>query len=137
MKILTKNTDYATRALLVLASCPEKYFSARDIAKNQGMPYSFTRKILTELHKNGYVVSREGGGGGFKLKGDASKIRITDLIKVFQGEIKLSECMFRKKICRNRPDCVLRRNIERIEKLVENEFGNISIGSLLKDLRKK
>ena len=107
MKLLTKNSDYAIRALLVLAEKRDSFLSARDIAREQGIPYQFLRKILQELIKNKLVVSREGGKGGFKISKDPNSINIVDVRRVFQGNIQLAECMFRKQLCSNRETCML------------------------------
>ncbi len=130
MKVLTKNTDYAIRALLELSFEDEHFISAKEIAQKQDIPYEFLRKILNRLIREGIVISREGGLGGFQLNLAPTKIKLTDLIRIFQGEIKLSECMFRKKICPNRKHCVLRQNILHVEKKVIDEFRLITIGSL-------
>ena len=135
MKVLTKNTDYAVRALLALGGCKEGYISARDISRQHDIPYQYLRKVLQKLISAGYVESKEGSGGGFKILAKPAKIKVSDIIEVFQGQIELSECMFRKKICANREKCVLRKNIKRIEKKVIEEFSKISIGSLLKDIK--
>ena len=136
MKLLTKNTDYAIRALLVLAGKDDSYISARDIAAEQNIPYQYLRKILQQMIDNELVVSREGGKGGFKIKKSPLKIKGTDIIELFQGDIMFSECMFRKQLCQNRATCVLRKNIQKIEKLVTKEFGAITIHSLLKEMEK-
>lgn len=135
MKLLTKDTDYAIRALLVLAGNQKEYVSARRISESEKIPYSFMRKILLKLYKTGFVDSKEGGKGGFKLKKKPSKISAVDLIRLFQGNIQFSECMFRKKLCHKRSDCVLRQNIREIEGLVEDKFRGITIQSLWKQLK--
>ncbi|MFC1643707.1 RrF2 family transcriptional regulator [Candidatus Omnitrophota bacterium] len=136
MKLLTKNTDYAIRALLVLAGNPNTYISARDIAKQQKIPYQYLRKILQEVINKSLVESKEGGKGGFKIKIPPAGIKVVDLINIFQGDIQFSECMFRKKICHNRATCVLRKNMQKIESLVIKEFRGITIGSLLKEMKR-
>ena len=136
MKLLNKNTDYAIRALLHLgAGSAADYISAAEISDQQKIPYEFLRKLLRKLISSGIVESKEGGNGGFRLKTDPKKIRVTQLIEIFQGQLQLSECMFRQKLCHNRSRCVLRKNIVRIEDLVTKEFGRITIGSLLKELK--
>ena len=39
MKLITKNTDYAIRALMVLAKHKGEYVSAREIAGEEKLPY--------------------------------------------------------------------------------------------------
>ncbi len=131
MKLLTKNTDYAIRALMVLAENRERYISARVISDIQGIPYQFLRRILQTLSKQGVVKSKEGPGGGVKLATDPSTIKVVDVIEVFQGEIELSACMFRDTLCANRRTCVLRSEIKRIESLVTGEFEKLTIQKLV------
>jgi Rrf2 family protein len=132
MKVLTKSTDYAVRALIVLAKNKDKYVSARTISKEQEIPYQFLRRVLQVLIKNKMVISKEGIGGGFKIKKDPGKIKVSDIIISFQGKIELSECMFRKEVCCNRSTCVLRKEIKEIEKVVKERFDKVTIQKLIK-----
>lgn len=136
MKLLTKNTDYAVRALLVLGASKGAYISARDIAKAQSLPYQYLRRILQVLIKEGLVESKEGGKGGVKIIKDPKEIHLVDLVKIFQGDVQFSECMFRHKICVNRSTCVLRKRIGIIEEKVVKELEGVTIGTLLRDLGK-
>ncbi|RKY36969.1 MAG: Rrf2 family transcriptional regulator [Candidatus Omnitrophota bacterium] len=136
MKLLTKHTDYAIRALLELAGSKDEFLSAQQIAKRQRVPYQFLRQILQGLIKDKLVISKEGRGGGFRINKHPYLISIVDVIVIFQGNIQLSDCMFRKKLCINRANCVLRKQINRVEKLVNKEFKGITIGCLLRDLEK-
>ena len=131
MKLLTKNTDYAVRALIELAQKKDEYISAREISDKQDIPYEYLRKILQKLISNEYATSKEGGKGGVKISSKPEEIKVIDIINLFQGEVQLSECVFRKQICQNRATCVLRKNIRRIENMVREEFEGITIESLL------
>ncbi len=133
MKLLTKHTDYAIRALLVLAKKNNLFVSARAIAKEQNMPYQFLRRILQMLIKHKLVVSKEGGGGGFKLNKPPKSIPVEQIIEIFQGNVQFSECMFRKKICCNHAACVIRKQIQKIEQIVVSKFTKITIATLLRD----
>ncbi|MBM3422688.1 MAG: Rrf2 family transcriptional regulator [Chlorobi bacterium] len=132
MKVLTKNTDYAIRALLTLGEAKGGYLSARAISLEQEIPYQFLRGLLQEMIRHGLVFSKEGVGGGFKLAKEPDEILVSELIGIFQGKVQVSECMFRKQICANRSRCVLRHEIMRIEQVVKQEFDNITIGKLLR-----
>ena len=59
------------------------------------------------------------------------KIRLLDLIEIFQGKFKLSECLFKKKICPNQISCKLREQLDSLEELVENKIKEITLASLL------
>lgn len=130
MKLLTKHSDYAVRALLFLAK-NQGFFSCRQIATKQGIPYQFLRRIMQQLIASGLVTSRGGGQGGVKLARKPESVSVVDVIKIFQGNVQFSQCMFRRKLCAQRAACVLRREINRIEKIVDNEFRNVTLAKLL------
>lgn len=134
MKLLTKNTDYAIRALMGLSRKPEDFVSSKEMSQEQKIPYEYLRKIFQQLFKQGLVDSKNGGRGGFRINKDPREIRIVDVINIFQGDLQLTECMFRKKLCHNRAQCVLRQNIKRIEKMVAQEFSQLTIQGLLDDI---
>lgn len=131
MKVLTKNTDYAVRALLELASRGQEFISAKEISDRQKIPYEYLRKILSRLIKEGMIESKEGGSGGVKLKVLPKTIKIADLIRIFQGNVQISECMFRQNICPNRASCVLRKNILKVEQKMISELSSITIEKLI------
>jgi len=137
MKLLTKETDYVVRAVMNLAvNNKSGFISSREIADNEDIPFPFLRRILQRLTKEEIVESKEGIGGGVKLHARPGAIRISDLIKIFQGGIKISQCMFRNRLCENRRKCVLRKRLLKIEEKLVREFENITIESLLRDLKR-
>ena len=134
MKLLTKDTDYAVRAIVNLARHREGYRSSRTIAGEEGIPLQFLRRILQKLTRAGLVQSREGVSGGVKLNAAPRDIRVSDVIRIFQGDIELSECMFRKRLCSHRATCVLRSRIKTIEEMVRSEFDRVTIATLVEDM---
>jgi len=137
MKLLNKNTDYAIRALLTLASSNKEYIPASIISKEQDIPYQFLRSILQKLIKHEIIVSKEGINGGFKLIKEPNDIKVSDLINIFQGNLEISACMFRKKLCSNRNTCVLKNEIDRISNILILEFNKLTIQSLKNKLEAK
>ncbi|MFH1359706.1 MAG: Rrf2 family transcriptional regulator [Candidatus Omnitrophota bacterium] len=137
VKLITKNTDYAIRALVALGQVGDDYISARDLSLKQSIPYEYLRKILQVLIGDDLVESKEGGSGGFKLNPKALKIKVTDVMRIFQGDIQLSACMFRKKLCPHRDQCALRDNIQQIERSVIRQFGNLTVEILIQQTKRK
>ena len=135
MKLLTKQTDYTIRAILHLAVNPKEFVSSKTISDEEEIPLQFLRRILQTLTKEKIVVSKEGVAGGVKLKKDPHKIKLTKLIEIFQGNVELTDCLFRKNICKNRSTCVLRKRIKKIEIKVVKELKDITIGTLIDDIR--
>jgi len=134
MKILNKDTDYAVMTLMFLAQAKD-FTSANVIAETQKIPYRFLRRILARLMESSIIESRKGVKGGVRLLKHPDGINILDLMELFQGEFKLSDCMFRNKVCSNIKTCILRREIKRVEASVKKEFLGITISSLLKKIK--
>ena len=130
MKLITRDTDYAIRALAYIAGHQERIVSATELVRQIRMPRPFLRKILQNLDKKGLLKSYKGKGGGFALAVPPDEISILGLIKIFQGPFKLNECFFKKHLCPNTKDCGLKRRIDRIEKYVLKELAAINLGYL-------
>jgi Rrf2 family protein len=131
MKLITRNTDYAMRALCYIASQDRSSVSAAEMVGRLKIPRPFLRKILQILSGEGLLKSTKGQGGGFSLARPKEKVLLTDLIRIFQNTIQLNECVFKKKICPNRSTCVLKKEIDSIEHDVLQRLHGISIASLI------
>jgi len=132
MKLITRDTDYALRALCFIAKHKKEIISVDRLAEESKIPRPFLRKILQKLNRAGILKSYKGQGGGFILLIPIHKIFLLDLIKIFQGTLQLNECFFKKKICPNIKICKLRKKIDNIEKYVISQLKNFTIADLLK-----
>ena len=133
MKLITRNTDYALRAVCYIAGIKEKAVSVSELVEKLEIPRSFLRSLLQVLNKKMVLKSSKGQGGGFLLARGPEKIFLVDLIAIFQGPLKLNECFFKKLSCPNKKSCVLRKKIEGIENYVVKELKSITVASLLKE----
>lgn len=131
MKLITRDTDYALKALCSIAKSREKVVSVCELVTKLKIPRPFLRKILQILNKEQIVRSYKGSGGGFELALSPEKIFLLDLIKIFQGPLKLNECVLKKAPCPSTKVCKLKKKIERIERYVISELEGISLESLL------
>ena len=137
MKLITRNTDYAMRALCYIANQDKDSVSVAEMVEALAIPGPFLRKILQTLSGKGMLDSWKGQGGGFSLARPAEKIFLTDLIKIFQKTVRLNECVFKKKLCPNRGRCILKQEIDEIEGEVMGRLGRVSIARLAKGLHGK
>ncbi len=135
-KLLSRHTDYAVRALCYLADYPGQVVAAEEMVRRLEMPRPFLRQILQKLNKAGIVASQKGAGGGFCLAKPPESIGLVDLIEIFQGPLKLNECLFRKKVCPNRQKCLLRDKLLELEAQVVAGLREITIASLVGEKEK-
>jgi Rrf2 family transcriptional regulator, cysteine metabolism repressor len=131
MKLITKNTDYAIRALIYLAKSTGGFIASRQIAEANHIPLMFMRRILQNLTQADFVESREGVVGGVRLMKNPKKIKIIDIIKLYQKEVTLTDCLFRKNICGNIAHCPLRPQLKKIEGKLIQDLNKLYLSDLL------
>ena len=131
MKLVTRDTDYAVRALCYIAQEKPRIVPVSELVGELKIPRPFLRKILQVLHKKGVLEAYKGKGGGFILASTPGDILLVELMKIFQGSIELNKCLFKGRVCPNRNICALRRKIVNIEKRAISELEAISIASLI------
>ncbi len=129
--MITRNTDYAMRALCYIAEEGKDSVTADEMVTELRIPRPFLRKLLQRMSAEGILRSFKGAGGGFALAKKPGAIKITDLICVFQGTVELNECVFKKKLCPNRATCKLRVEIDSIQRDVLARLSKVSIASLM------
>jgi Rrf2 family transcriptional regulator, cysteine metabolism repressor len=131
LKLITKHTDYAIRALVHLAGRGGQTVAVSEIAQSENIPEKFLKRLMLTLKNNKYILTKEGKGGGVTLAKSPEKIFILDIMRLFQGEFQISDCMFKKDKCPNRRSCMLRGKVKAIEFNVVKQFREITISSLL------
>lgn len=90
---ITRETDYAIRCALHLATLKGGVASVADIALESEISKAFAAKILQRLVKAGIVESARGVKGGFSLTKDPSKTSLFEVIAAIQGEPGLNICV--------------------------------------------
>jgi len=130
MKFVTRDTDYALRALIYMAKLGGRMVTVEEIAAEEKLPKVFLRRILQRLAGKKILSSYKGKAGGFIFISNPADLRITDIIKVFQGDIDLTSCFLKGKACPNRRACKLRKKIKAINSVVIRELDRITIKSL-------
>ena len=87
---ISAKSDYALRALCVLATAPDGVaVKADDIAKAQHIPRTFLDAILLELRRADIVESRRGPDGGHRLARPSYAITVADVVRVLDGPLAL------------------------------------------------
>ena len=87
---ISARSDYALRALCVLASAEEGVaVKAAVIAEAQAIPRTFLDQILTDLRRGGIVDSRRGPDGGHRLARPPYAVTVADVVRVVDGPLAL------------------------------------------------
>ncbi len=112
--MLSQKTRYTIRALQHLADTWGQGSVRLDaIAEAQNIPRKFLTVILSEMAREGIVVSHRGRDGGYELALPPVDIRYGDIIRLTRGSLALVPCASRNahEHCNNclpEVDCRLR-----------------------------
>ena len=130
--IFSSSTEYAIRGLSELACRdPDGPLMLDQLVAGTDLPRDFLAKVFQKLVHGGVLRSAKGRGGGFSLARKPGAVKLTELIRIFQGTVELNECLFKKKECPNKKICCLKKKICRIERYVVNELKAITLASLI------
>ena len=89
---LTSFTDYGLRALMRIASDPERGFSTAELADEFDISRNHLAKIVQHLSEAGIVATRRGAGGGVTLAKPADSIKLGDVIRSLEEGQALVDC---------------------------------------------
>ena len=105
---ITRQADYAVRAVLHLASNGDQRIATSMIAEKQRIPPSFLAKIISQLSIAGLLHTSRGARGGVTLARDAKDITLLEVVEAIDGPIQLNECVGDGGICSFDETCPLR-----------------------------
>lgn len=93
---ITRKTDYATRAVLVLALATDgPPLKTREIAERTRIPESLLEQIMAQLRGAGIVRSERGPHGGYRLNHRPEDITLERVVRLFQGPLAPIACATR------------------------------------------
>jgi Rrf2 family protein len=84
---ISARSDYAVRAVVVLAAAGSGPTKGEVVAADQHIPAKFLEAILGALRQAGIVASRRGADGGYWLARPAAEISVADVIRAVDGPL--------------------------------------------------
>lgn len=105
---ITRQADYAVRAVLHLARNGDVRTATSTIAEEQKIPPSFLAKIISQLSIAGLLHTSRGARGGVTLARDPHEITLLEVIEAIDGPIQLNECVSDAAACSFEENCPLR-----------------------------
>ncbi len=138
MDVLRRNTDYALRMMVNLAShFNGEFISARQLASEGNFSYQLGGKILQKLHRAKLVRSGMGPKGGFALSREPSKISLMKIITVLQGKVWLNRCLLGGNGCEFQPGCEINTKLSCLQLYIDGYLDGITLSEILKAQSKR
>lgn len=102
---LTRRTDYAIRAVLVLARNPGTRLSSTQISRATQIPLRFTRQVMSDLVRADLVSAAVGRAGGYNLTAQADRVSVLEIVEAVEGDPRRQRCSLRGGPCRRNEPC--------------------------------
>ena len=83
--MLSKQANHALKALLELATEPERWRSTHELAIAQQLPEPMLEQILLRLRRAGLLVARRGRLGGYRLAMPSRDMGIGSVLRAITG----------------------------------------------------
>ncbi len=127
---LQKATRFALYAMIELASHPDCYLSAAEIAERHNISLNHLAKVLRNLRRGKLVEASRGVGGGFRFIGNAKRITLMDVIQLFESidPITAGE---REPGDSTDAGLTLRSVLEEIEDIARATFSSITLETMI------
>ncbi len=134
---IARQTDYAARIILHLASLPEgSQESLAAIAARRLLPLPFIRRIVAKLVGAGLVTTVRGARGGIRLALPAAEISLLDVVRAMEGEVVLNRCVADPPSCPLSSHCPVQREWTRLTRQLEAGLAAVRFASLARRLER-
>lgn len=137
MKISTKGR-YAVRLMLDIASHDENgSVSMKEAAERQGISFKYLEQIVGLLIKAGFVKSRRGSRGGYRLTRRPEEYTIAEILRVTEGALAPVACLADEvNQCPRSTECPTIKLWEGLYDAVNNYLEGITIADIMDEEKK-
>ncbi|HEX5013984.1 MAG TPA: Rrf2 family transcriptional regulator [Candidatus Limnocylindrales bacterium] len=104
---LNRESQYAIRALVLLAIEDGRPLSGRTIAARTDVPERLLARVLGRLGAAEIVESRIGRTGGYRLSRDPARLSILEVVETIEGITRSDRCVLRQRGCDPGAPCAI------------------------------
>jgi Rrf2 family protein len=138
---LSLRGEYALRALLVLGLNYERgIVRIQTISEQQNIPKRFLEQILNDLKSAGFVQSKRGIAGGYRLAQRPEQITLASVVRHIEGALApvscVSEKYYEKCSCPDESRCAIRSVMKEVREAVVKIAERVSIAELCERWKK-
>lgn len=138
---LSLRGEYALRALVVLGlNYDQPVVRIQAISEHQNIPKRFLEQILNDLKSGGFVQSKRGVTGGYRLARKPEEITLAAVVRHIEGALAPVRCVsagfYQKCSCPDESRCAIRSVMKEIRDAVVDIAERVTIAELCERSRK-
>lgn len=129
---LSRLADYAVVLLTQMGPEPKGVHNALELAVSTGLPVPTVSKVLSNLARQGVLLSVRGAKGGYRLGAAPERISVARVIAAIDGPIALTQCVdHTAEDCTVEALCPSRAGWHKINQAVERALAEVTIADLM------
>lgn len=133
---LSKRTEYGLRAIVQLGRLwPTHYVQSRDLSKQEELPNKFLESILLALRRGGFLESKVGSGGGYRLSRSPREIKVGEVIRRLEGRLSARDESAPREASPG--EHAVRLINDRLTSATDDVLDNTTLEELLEDVAKR
>lgn len=135
MKLSTKG-QYGLKAMIALGVyAKEDYVPLKEIAANVEVSENYLEQLIALLRRAGYVKSRRGSQGGYKLAVDPEDISVGHILRALEGSLAPTSCSCEEASskCSNHDKCITQGVWIKIRDGINDVVDSIMLKTLIND----
>jgi Rrf2 family protein len=127
--MFSQTTEYALRAMVILASDPDRSWKTSEIADLSKVPVDYLSKVLQHLGRAKLVLGSRGAKGGFKLGRPPGDLTILEVVQAVDPLPRIRQCPLGLK-SHGTNLCPLHRRMDNAMEMVEKAFATSTLQEL-------
>ena len=133
--IVSTKGRYALRVMLCFAQRGgDEYIPLKEIAESENISQKYLESIMTILSKAGFVDAVHGKGGGYRLNRKPEEYTVGSILRLTEGTLAPVSCTTQGAAACSRSSCCQTLPMwEKLEKMINDFFEDITLADLLKD----
>jgi len=135
---LSKKGEYALRALIdlgIAAEVDRSLVQIAELAASEQLPIKFLEQIMQLLKEEGFVESRRGKFGGYRLARPAARIAVGQVVRLIDGPLAPINCVsqtaYEKCSCPDEAHCGLRMLMLDVRTAITNILDRYSLADVV------
>jgi len=132
MKLTTKS-EYTLLALIFMArNYSQTFIKVEEICEQYNIPKKYLEQLFYILKNNGYIKTRRGAQGGYRLAKTPNKITVAEIIRLMDGPLAPIESV--SKFFFSHTPLEKEKNILKLMKKIRNDIAYLLEKTKISDL---
>ncbi|RJQ46708.1 MAG: Rrf2 family transcriptional regulator [Gaiellales bacterium] len=128
---LTRQSDYAIRAILHLARLPfGDIVQTKEIAAAEDIPRKYLPSIIRTLARSGLIRTLRGNQGGVMLARPPEEINLHEVVEAIEGPMALVQCLRGQEDCIHEKDCAVLPVWQGVQRMMKGQLENTTFADL-------